>query len=277
VTATVTNTGSRAGADVAQLYITDPASSGQPPRQLEGFGRVNLQPGQSQTVSFPVTQQNLQYWNTGTNAWATSTGSYGISIGDSSASLPLTGTLSVSSGQLGQPVTLANPGPHEQLAAAPTSIALGGNDATSGQSLTYSASGLPAGVTLNAGTGVIGGSPTTAGTGTVTVTATDGNGATASQSFVWTVEPSSAGIAATPLVGYQALCLDVVDNNNTPGTAVQVYTCNGTIGQQWTIEPDGTIQADGSCLDVRGAGTANTTPVQLYTCNGTGAAVGSAV
>jgi beta-glucosidase len=76
VTATVTNTGSRAGADVAQLYVSDPSASGQPPRQLEGFARVSLQPGASQPVSFQLTQQNLQYWNSSSNGWATSTGSY---------------------------------------------------------------------------------------------------------------------------------------------------------------------------------------------------------
>ena len=271
VTATVTNAGTRSGADVAQLYVTDPAASGQPPLQLEGFARVNLQPGQSQTVSFPLTQQNLRYWNSNSNAWAVSTGNYQISVGDSSASLPLTGTLPVASGQLGQPVTLANPGAQEQLAGAPADVTLQGDDSASGQSLTYSASGLPAGVTLNAGTGEITGTPTTAGTSTVTATATDGNGASASQSFVWTVEPSGTGIAATPLAGYGGLCLDAAGDSNTPGTKVQVYTCNGTDGQQWTIEPDGTVQADGACLDVTGAGTAVGTPVQLYTCNGTGA------
>ena len=71
VTATVTNTGSRSGADVAQLYVTDPSASGQPPLQLEGFQRVNLAAGASTTVTFPLTQQNLQYWNSSSNAWAT--------------------------------------------------------------------------------------------------------------------------------------------------------------------------------------------------------------
>ena len=52
---------------------------------------------------------------------------------------------------------------------------------------------------------------------------------------------------------------------------MQVYTCNGTGAQQWTVESNGTIQALGKCLDVSGAGTANGTKVQLYTCNGTGA------
>lgn len=103
VSATVTNTGSRAGADVAQLYVTGPAAAGEPPRQLEGFARVNLQPGASQTVQFQLTQHNLRYWNPGSNTWATATGNYGIAVGDSDARLPLSGTLAVSSAQLGQP------------------------------------------------------------------------------------------------------------------------------------------------------------------------------
>ena len=51
-----------------KLYITDPAASGQPPLALEGFQRVNLAAGASATVTFPVSQQSLQYWNTSTNA-----------------------------------------------------------------------------------------------------------------------------------------------------------------------------------------------------------------
>jgi beta-glucosidase len=272
VTATVTNTGSVAGADVAQLYLTDPAASGQPPLQLEGYQRVSLAPGASATVTFPLTQRNLEYWNSASNGWATSTGSYGISVGDSDASLPLTGTLAVSSAQLGQPVTITSPGPQEGLAGTAVSLAVKATDTNSGQTPAFTATGLPAGTAIS-GAGAITGTPTTAGTSTVTVTATDGTGASASASFTWTVEPSTDGIATTPLVGYEGLCLDVTSDNNTNATPVDVYTCNGTNGQQWTEEANGTIQADGKCLDVVGGGTANGTLVDLYTCNGTGAQV----
>jgi beta-glucosidase len=274
VSATVTNTGSRAGADVAQLYVDDPAASGQPPEQLEGFQRVNLQSGASQTVTFKLSQQNLQYWNSSSNGWATSTGSYGISVGDSSANLPLSGTLSVSSSQLGQPVTIANPGPQEGIAGSAVSVPISASDTNSGQSLSYSAAGLPAGTSISAATGTITGTPTTAGTSTVTVTATDGTGAFASTAFTWAVDAGlGVGIAATPLVGYEGLCLDVAGDSNTSGTKVDVYTCNGTDGQQWTEDPDGTVRADGACLDVEGGGTANGTLVDLYSCNGTGAQI----
>jgi beta-glucosidase len=272
VTATVTNTGSRAGADVAQLYVSDPSASGQPPKQLEGFQRVNLQAGASQTVTFQLTQQNLQYWNSSSSNWATSTGSYGIDVGDSDANLPLSGTLAVSSSQIGQPVTITNPGPQEGLAGTGVSVPVTAKDTTSGQSPAFTATGLPAGTSISS-SGTISGTPTTAGTNTVTVTAQDGTGALASTSFTWTVEPSADDIATTPLVGYEGLCLDVESDNNTSGTAVDVYTCNGTDGQEWTEEANNTIHADGDCLDVEGAGTANGTLVDLYTCNGTVAQV----
>jgi beta-glucosidase len=272
VTARVTNTGSRAGADVAQLYVTDPSASGQPPRQLEGFSRVSLQPGASQTVTFQLTQRNLRYWNSSSNGWATSTGNYGIEVGDSDANLPLSGTLAISSAQLGQPVTITSPGAQEGLAGTAVSVPVSASDSTSGQTPTFTATGLPAGTSIS-GSGTITGTPTPAGTSTVAVTAEDGNGAFATTSFTWTVLPSSDGIASTPLVGYEGLCLDITSDNNTDGTAVDVYTCNGTDGQNWTQEPDGTIRADGKCLDVVGGGTANGTKVDLYTCNGTGAQV----
>ena len=274
VTATVTNTGSRSGADVAQLYVTDPSASGQPPLQLEGFQRVNLAAGASTSVTFPLTQQNLQYWNSSSNAWATSTGNYTVSVGDSSASLPLTGTLAVASSQLGAPVTLANPGPQASLAgSAASSVTLSGKDATSGQTLTYSAAGLPAGLSISSA-GVISGTPTTNGTSTVTVTAKDGNGASAAQSFVWTVSAGTASGTASPtgpVTGYQGLCLDDRSASTALFNPIQVYTCNGTNAQQWTVNSNGTLTVLGNCLDVNGAGTANGTLVDLYTCNGTGA------
>jgi beta-glucosidase len=272
VTATVTNTGSRAGADVAQLYVDDPAASGQPPLQLEGFQRVSLQPGASATVTFELTQASLQYWNSTSNAFATSTGNYGIEVGDSNANLPLSGTLAVTSAELGQPVTVTNPGPQEGLAGTAASVAISAKDATSGQTLSYSATGLPAGVSISSSTGTLSGTPTTAGTSTVKVTAEDGTGALASTSFVWTVEPASA-LPATPYVGYDGLCLDLASDSNTNGSAVDIYTCNGTDGQEWTAEANNTIQADGNCLDVVSGGTSSGTLVDLYSCNGTGAQV----
>jgi beta-glucosidase len=97
VRATVSNTGSRSGAEVAQLYLGDPSSAGEPSRQLRGFTRVRLAAGQSTVVSFPLTARDLAYWNTGANRWSVAPGSYQVWVGDSSAlsGLPLNGSFQV--------------------------------------------------------------------------------------------------------------------------------------------------------------------------------------
>ena len=82
------------------------------------------------------------------------------------------------------------------------------------------------------------------------------------------------GSGTGPVTGYNGLCLDVRGANPANSTPVQVYTCNGTNAQQWTVVTAGsTLHALGSCLDISGGGTADGTKVQLYGCNGTGAQV----
>jgi hypothetical protein len=83
---------------------------------------------------------------------------------------------------------------------------------------------------------------------------------------------SALAASSGPIVGFGGKCVDVAGANSADGTAVQLWTCNGTGAQQWTVgNPDSSIQALGKCLDVSAAGTANGTVVQLYTCNGTNA------
>jgi beta-glucosidase len=93
VTATVTNTGSRPGTEVAQLYVGDPAAAGEPPHQLKGFQRLTLNPGASATATFTVTAHDLAHWDTTSNNWIASSGGYQILVGDSSRNLPLSGSL----------------------------------------------------------------------------------------------------------------------------------------------------------------------------------------
>jgi beta-glucosidase len=97
VSATVTNTGHVAGSDVAQLYLSDPAAAGEPPRQLKGFQKVTLQPGQSTTVHFTLSGHDLSYWNDAANGWVVPDGRFGVDVGDSSAlaNLPLHGSFQV--------------------------------------------------------------------------------------------------------------------------------------------------------------------------------------
>ena len=97
VSATIANTGKVTGSDVAQLYLSDPSSATEPPRQLKGFQKVTLQPGQSATVRFSLTGHDLSYWNSAANGWVVPAGQFGVYLGDSSAlaGLPLRGGFTV--------------------------------------------------------------------------------------------------------------------------------------------------------------------------------------
>ncbi|MFG2476292.1 RICIN domain-containing protein [Streptomyces fagopyri] len=75
------------------------------------------------------------------------------------------------------------------------------------------------------------------------------------------------------ITGLGGKCVDVASASSANGTAVQLYDCNGTAAQQWTVGSDNTIRSLGKCMDLTAAGTANGTKVQLYDCNGTGAQV----
>ncbi|QMU80297.1 hypothetical protein GXW83_15410 [Streptacidiphilus sp. PB12-B1b] len=90
-------------------------------------------------------------------------------------------------------VTVTNPGNQTGTVGTAASLQISASDSASGQTLAYSASGLPAGLSINSSTGLVSGTPTTSGTSNVTVTATDTAGASGSQSFTWTVNPSSGG------------------------------------------------------------------------------------
>jgi beta-glucosidase len=90
---TVTNTGKRAGADIAQVYVGDPRAAGEPPEQLAGFDRVQLAPGASQAVTIVINQRSLSYWSARKNGWTMAAGCYRVMVGDSSASLPLGGRI----------------------------------------------------------------------------------------------------------------------------------------------------------------------------------------
>lgn len=66
-------------------------------------------------------------------------------------------------------------------------------------------------------------------------------------------------------------CVDDRGAGTSNGTAIQIYSCNGTSAQSWTVVPDHTLQVLTDCMDVVDSGTASGTLVQLHTCNGTGA------
>jgi glucose/arabinose dehydrogenase/PKD repeat protein len=81
----------------------------------------------------------------------------------------------------------------------------------------------------------------------------------------------TTAVTAGRITGLAGKCLDVAGATTADGTKIQLYTCNGSNAQKWTVTPNGTVKALGKCLDVAGGDTANGTKVQLYTCNGTAA------
>ncbi|AQS65902.1 PQQ-dependent sugar dehydrogenase [Streptomyces pactum] len=82
---------------------------------------------------------------------------------------------------------------------------------------------------------------------------------------------AAGGDRTGPVRGVGGKCLDVDNAGTADGTEVQIWSCNGSAAQDWTVGGDGTLKALGKCLDVSGGGSADGTRVQLWTCNGTGA------
>ncbi len=103
VTLSLTNTGAVAGAEVAQVYVGFPASTGEPPKRLVGWQKVLLQPGAVQQVTIEVDENDsshpLSYWDVNSNGWLVAPGTYTVYLGNSSsaASLTAVGTFQVGS------------------------------------------------------------------------------------------------------------------------------------------------------------------------------------
>lgn len=97
---TLVNEGTRAGAEVCQVYLEAPAGHGEPPRKLVGFQKVTLEPGERRNVTiqvdpFDVTHP-LALWDSGSRLWQTIGGAYSIHVGASSRDLRLTGSFQIS-------------------------------------------------------------------------------------------------------------------------------------------------------------------------------------
>jgi beta-glucosidase len=95
VSFTITNTGSRAGAEVAEVYASLPAAAAEPPKRLVGFSKVKLNAGESKEVTVDVDPKYLSIFNVEQNGWQLLPGDYGFMAGGSSQDLPLKQTVSL--------------------------------------------------------------------------------------------------------------------------------------------------------------------------------------
>jgi endo-1,4-beta-xylanase len=180
-TVTVTNPGARTGtvgtATSLQISATDSAAgqtltfsaTGLPAGlTISSSGLISGTPTTNQTANVTVTARD------GTGA---------------SGSASFTWTIS---GGTGNTVTVTNPGARTGTVGTATSLQISATDSAAGQTLTFSATGLPAGLTISS-SGLISGTPTTAATSNVTVTARDGTNASGSASFTWTISGGNTG------------------------------------------------------------------------------------
>ena len=107
---------------------------------------------------------------------------------------------------------------------------------------------------------------------TVYVTPTQAPVATTSQAAVAPATHSAPAVSGE-VVGLDGMCLDDRGGGVSNGNPVQIFSCDSTNSQVWTVEADGTLRSSGMCMDVTGGNDVDGTLVDLYQCNGTGAQV----
>ena len=162
-------------------------------------------------------------------------------------------------------VPLLDPGDQHYLVGSPVGRRIKPADPVVGQTLSFTATGLPRGVAISS-TGQITGWPVAPGSYASTVTASDGHGLTGSVSFTWTVSmPPDAGPAGPVPLDLGGKCLDDVRNLAAAGTPAEIWTCNGAAAQSWKYVQDGTLRMHGMCLTVP-AGAADGWKVRLEPC-----------
>jgi beta-glucosidase len=92
----VTNTGGVAGAEVAQLYVSDPSTKvSRPERELKGFEKVRLAPGETKHLTLNLDARAFSYWDEAAHKWTIDPGKFVIRVGDSSESTPLSAELTL--------------------------------------------------------------------------------------------------------------------------------------------------------------------------------------
>ena len=162
--------------------------------------------------------------------------------------------------------------PGNQSSRLGSSVSLQIQSRSSTGPLSFSATGLPRGLTINSFRGLISGLANWPGNYGVKVTASN-SPYNVSTGFTWRVLPPNGPIKAYYHTGH---CVNDSSGSLANGTKVTLYSCNSTLGQDWAPFPDHTLRRyggssnidTGKCLNISSTGTANGTKVNLYACNG---------
>ena len=188
-----------------------------------------------------------------------------VSGGAFSATVParslVTYTIPAGSGGGGNTVTVTSPGNQSGTVGTAASVPVKATDSAAGQTLAYSATGLPPGLSISSSTGVISGTPSTAGTYTVIATATDGTGASGSATFTWTIASSGGGGSGGCTVTYTTQSqwaggfVAGVTIANTGTSAIGGWTLKFTFpgDQHITNSWNGTASQSGEAVSVTSA------------------------
>ena len=192
-----------------------------------------------------------------------------VTVNDGSGASSVNFDWTIGATSVGNTVTVTNPGTQAGTVGTAASLQIHASDSATGQTLTYTATGLPAGLTISSTTGLISGTPTTAGSTSVTATATDGTGAKGTAAFTWTISSTSAGNTVTVTnPGTQA---------GTVGTAasLQIHASDSATGQTLTYTatglPAGLTISSTTGLISGTPTTAGSTSVTATATDGTGA------
>jgi Glycosyl hydrolase family 48/Cellulose binding domain/Putative Ig domain len=185
-TVTVTNPGTQTGtvgtADPVQIQATDSAS-----------GKTFTYSATDLPLGLSISSSTGAITGTPTKAGSFTTT---VTVNDGSGASSVNFDWTVSATSTGNTVTVTSPGNQTGTVGTAASLQIKATDSAAGQTLTYTAAGLPAGLSVSSTTGLISGTPTTAGTSSVTVTVTDGTGAKGTAAFTWTISSGSSGPGA---------------------------------------------------------------------------------
>ncbi|GAA1969989.1 RICIN domain-containing protein [Catenulispora subtropica] len=169
-------------------------------------------------------------------------------------------------------VHVVTPGNQSGVVGTPVSVDVSGTD-SKGRTLGYSASGLPAGVSIDAASGVISGTPTAPGTSTVTVTASSGH-ASASATFAFAVSPKPVDLSGVHTLAVSGMALQTPNGSKDGGDQLVTGAASGAANQKWTFarQTDGSYTLtngdSGLCADDNGGFTAPGTAVIQWDCSG---------